>query len=146
MRTRIEDLAVWMWAHRRVMLVVIDWTFIGAIFCFFMWASSINQMKAGQDGLSLRDTVMTDTEKIRGMDRRVDALETDQGKQWGAISGLKDSMATLQIDMSAVKADLATVLRFVYAILGAILVKGIIDVLKSRKAPEEKEHSHRRAT
>jgi len=34
--------------------------------------------------------------------------------------------------MSSVKADVGTILHFLYAILGAILVKGVIDMLRNK--------------
>ena len=109
--------------HRWGLLVLADWLLVLAISCFFMWAFSVKDAQAQQD--SLRDTVISSREKITSVDARVTSLEADQKLQWSTISSLKD-------DVTSVKEDVTTMLRFFYAILGAILVKGVIDMIRNK--------------
>ena len=135
-----EDAAVWIFANRRVVLVVANLCLITSIACFLAWNMVVFPSRAAQSdapviGPELRDHVIASEQKIYSVEvelKRQDMVQRQQAKE----------MVGYSADIAAINANMETMMHTFYAILIVVLGKAIIDLFRGHLTTLE--HRERR--
>jgi hypothetical protein len=93
---------------------------------------------------TLRDIVISSRERINSQDSRLSKLDEAQSRQWAMIGALTTDVSAIHTEQLAMKETQALAMKLLYAILTAILVKTLIDMMKAKQVSDQPEGSRRK--
>ena len=142
MRDLMWGVVMWMHPRRRTVLLVSDACLAGSLWCclvYFVGASLLGgQFVPAQD---LHDTIVENTIKIQAQGDRIEKLESDQVRLWGAIGTLQTDIASVKADISSMKDGQKGITEMLYVILGSLIIKIVIDVMRNKQDAGSYSHS-----
>ena len=119
----------WMLRKRAYLLHLADWAVAMAIGCLIVGVLSAGISRADSD----HDATIQSQERITFLSTQLEKTEADQISMKVDIGDLKNKMGVLREDIRSLKEGQGTTNNLLYGLLGVVLAKAIIDVMKGRK-------------
>ena len=120
----------WVENHRKRIAFIASVCLCGSLFCFLAYLMTTEVLKGQEDTI--------DAVRITALRERVKSVEDAGERQWITIGTLQTDMAAVKADMASMKDSQSMNTHLLYAIIGALAIKIALELL-GRKTPKEDE-------
>ena len=132
MRYRIESLAVWLYARRRLFWFISNLLLTAGLWCLLVYTIGAEVIRGQVDEVgNLHDRVVINTAKLQDHKERLQRLEETQDRQDSIIGQTSQSIVVIQEKINTMTDSQSNITHLLYGVIIALITKIVLDLFRT---------------